>query len=33
MANTRKSFRDEYLEFLEKFSVAYDERYLFQPLD
>ena len=31
--HARKSFRDEYLEFLEKFSVAYDERYLFQPLD
>jgi len=30
--HAKKSFHDEYLEFLEKFSVAYDERYLFQPL-
>jgi REP element-mobilizing transposase RayT len=29
--HARKSFRDEYLEFLEKFNVAYDKRYLFQP--
>ena len=28
-----KSFREEYLEFLEKFQVSYDERYIFKPLD
>ncbi len=29
----KKCFREEYLEFLEKFKVAYDERYLFQPIE
>jgi hypothetical protein len=27
--HSRKTFREEYLEFLEKFNVPYDERYLF----
>ena len=31
--HTKKSFREEYLEFLEKFKVAYDDRYLFQPIE
>jgi putative transposase len=29
----RKSFHEEYLAFLEKFKVSYDERYLFKPLE
>jgi len=28
-----RSFLDEYLLFLRKFDVPYDERYLFKPLD
>lgn len=28
----KQTFRDEYLEFLEKFNVEYDERYIFQDL-
>jgi REP element-mobilizing transposase RayT len=28
----KKSFREEYVEFLEKFEVDYDERYIFKPL-
>ena len=28
----RVSFREEYLDFLEKFQVPYDERYIFQEL-
>jgi putative transposase len=28
--HARKSFRDEYIELLEKFDVAYDQRYLFR---
>lgn len=31
--HARKSFRDEYLEFLNKFEVPYDERYLFEPVN
>jgi putative transposase len=31
--HARKSFREEYLEFLEKFRVPFDERYIFRPLD
>jgi hypothetical protein len=26
----KKTFKDEYLEFLEKFEVEYDEKYLFE---
>ena len=26
----KKSFREEYIEFLEKFEIEYDERYLFE---
>ncbi|MCC5940712.1 MAG: IS200/IS605 family transposase [Balneolaceae bacterium] len=29
----KKSFREEYLELLEKFEVDYDERYIFKPVD
>ncbi len=29
----RKSFREEYLEFLKKFDVPYDERYIFKPIE
>ena len=29
----KKTFMEEYLEFLEKFEVPYDERYLFEPVD
>ena len=28
--HAKKSFRDEYLEFLQKFNVPYDERYVFK---
>lgn len=28
--HSKRSFKDEYLEFLEKFNVEYDERYLFE---
>ena len=28
--HTRKTFRQEYVQFLEKFAVPYNERYLFQ---
>ena len=31
--HSRKSFREEYLEFLEKFEVPYEERYLFEPVE
>ena len=28
----KKSFNEEYLEFLKKFEIAYDERYVFKDL-
>jgi REP element-mobilizing transposase RayT len=31
--HARRSFRDEYLEFLKRFQVAYDPRYTFKPLE
>ncbi len=31
--HSRKGFQEEYRAFLERFKVAYDERYLFQPVD
>ena len=31
--HARKSFRQEYLQFLKKFEVQHDERYTFKPLD
>ncbi len=31
--HAKKSFRDEYTQLLEKFSVEYDQRYIFKPLD
>ncbi len=27
-----KTFKEEYVDFLEKFEVEYDEKYIFQPL-
>jgi REP element-mobilizing transposase RayT len=32
MHHKKVSFREEYLNFLEKFNVPYDERYVFQEL-
>lgn len=29
----RKTFKDEYLEFLENFEIEYDEKYLFEWYD
>jgi len=29
--HAKKSFREEYMELLEKFGVTYDDRYIFQP--
>ena len=29
----KKSFIEEYLEFLEKFEVPFDERYIFKPVE
>ena len=29
----KKTFIDEYFEFLEKFKVEYDERYVFKPVE
>jgi hypothetical protein len=29
----RKSFKEEYLEFLSKFEIEYDEKYLFDWID
>jgi len=29
----RRGFQEEYREFLERYNVAHDERYLFQPVD
>jgi putative transposase len=29
----RKAFQEEYREFLDRYEVAYDERYLFQSVD
>jgi putative transposase len=29
----RKTFRDEYLEMLEKFQVPHEERFIFQPIE
>jgi putative transposase len=31
--HTRKGFREEYLDFLDRFRVPYEERYLFAPID
>ena len=31
--HAKKTFRDEYTELLEKFSVEYDPRYIFKPLE
>jgi len=29
----RKTFREEYLQFLKKFEIEHDEKYIFKPLD
>jgi REP element-mobilizing transposase RayT len=31
--HNKKSFKEEYIEFLEKFAVEYDEKYLFEWID
>jgi putative transposase len=31
--HARKTFREEYLQMLEKFDVSHDERYIFKPMD
>ena len=31
--HARKSFRQEYLQFLKKFEIQHDDRYIFKPLD
>ena len=31
--HTKKSFRDEYVEFLKKFDVVHDDRYIFKPVE
>ena len=31
--HTNKTFKEEYLEFLKKFAVEYDEKYLFEWID
>src|SRR5688572_8381600 len=31
--HTRQTFQDEYTQFLKKFQIAYDEKYLFKPTD
>jgi hypothetical protein len=31
--HTKKSFVNEYKEFLQKFDVVFDDRYLFKPID
>ncbi len=31
-ATVRKSFYEEYVEFLERHDVAYNERYVFKPI-
>ena len=31
--HARKSFRQEYLQFLKKFEIQHDERYIFKPLE
>src|SRR6266496_2192031 len=31
--HARKTFRQEYLELLQKYAVLYDERYIFKPVD
>jgi REP element-mobilizing transposase RayT len=31
--HARRTFREEYLDFLEKFEVPHDERYIFKPVE
>jgi len=31
--HARKSFQQEYLQFLKKFEIQHDERYIFRPLE
>ena len=30
--HSRRSFREEYLAFLDRFGVVYDEKYIFDPV-
>ena len=31
--HTKRSFREEYIELLEKFNVEYDPKYIFRPVE
>ena len=31
--HTRTSFREEYLEFLRRFKIEHDEKYIFRPVE
>ncbi len=31
--HARRTFREEYLQFLKKFEIGHDERYIFKPLE
>ncbi len=31
--HARRSFREEYVQFLQKYEIEHDEKYLFKPLD
>ena len=31
--HARKTFREEYIQLLEKFGVVYDKRYIFRAVD
>ena len=31
--HARRTFRDEYLQFLKKYEIDHDEKYIFKPLD
>ncbi|MBI5725672.1 MAG: IS200/IS605 family transposase [Planctomycetes bacterium] len=31
--HTKRGFQEEYLEFLKKFNIAYNERYIFKPVE
>ncbi len=31
--HARRTFRQEYLQFLKKFEIEHDERYIFKPLE
>jgi REP element-mobilizing transposase RayT len=31
--HARRSFRDEYLQFLKRYEIQHEEKYIFKPLD